>query len=292
MGALGLVLALLAAASFGVGLSLQKRRAVALPGLVRSPIAFALAFFSDLRWLGASALVVAGWGFEFAALSRAPVALVLPTALSGIVLVAALSSRWFGERLARREWAGVAACVAGVVAAAIPATDGNPVVSARFDPTALACAVGFLIVLAIAALALGRRGRAVSFCLSFGAGFLYAASGSLTKALAVAASGPRSPAVILALVAPLVVVSVAAVLVLQAAFQRGSATIAVAVSGAVSSFLPATLGGAVFGESWPEGAAGAMRLGALAAMLAGFGLLIRPTVRLQAPAPSDAHRGS
>ena len=44
MGALGLVLALLAAACFGIGLSLQKRRAVALPGLARSPIAFALAF--------------------------------------------------------------------------------------------------------------------------------------------------------------------------------------------------------------------------------------------------------
>jgi len=290
MGAIGLLLALLAAVCFGTGLSLQKRRAVALPARAASPLAFARAFFTDGRWLAASALVLAGWGFEFAALARAPVALVLPTALSGLALVAALSSRWFGERLAAREWAGVVACVAGVLAA-VPAAAADPQASARIDVPALAVCVGVLVAAAGLVLALGRGGWAAELCFSGGAGLLYAASGTLTKALAVQTSGGASPTAIAAVVAPLALVSVAAVLGLQAAFQRGRATVAVAVSGAISSFLPAALGSPVFDEAWPGGAAGVARWGALAAMLVGFALLLRPSARLQAPTDSARSAG-
>lgn len=288
MSAVGVLLALLAAACFGVGAALQKRRAVVLPAPDGSPLTYARGFFGDGRWLAASGLVVAGWGFEFAALARAPVALVLPTALSGVVLVAALSSRWFGERLTGREWLGVAICVAGVVAAGVPLGEGVPVIEARLDATALGIAVGALLVAALATLAFARHERAAELCLAGGAGLLYAATGCLTKALAIASTAPRSTTALLVLGPSLAILCVAAVLVLQRAFQRGRATVAVAVSGAVSSFLPAALGSAVFGETWPDGAEGVLRWAALGAMLLGFALLIGPATRLQAPTTAEA----
>ena len=282
MRAAGALLALGAAACFGVGLALQKRRAVALPRLGEARWRATKAFAGDARWLAATSLVVAGWGLETAALALAPVALVFPVALSGIALVAALSARWFHERLVPSEWAGVALSLAGAAAASLSLGE-EALRSGGLSRLALGLAVGILAAAGVASLALGRRGRGAELSLASGAGLLYAASGLLTKALALALAA-SSPWEVLVIVPPLAAASLLAMGALQAAFQGGRATVAVAWSGTISSFVPAALGSFIFGETWPDGARGAARMAALAAVLAGFLLLLKPATRLQAGA--------
>jgi drug/metabolite transporter (DMT)-like permease len=269
----GVLLALAAAGCFGVGLPLQTRRARVLPDLAVVPARAALAFLRDARWLAASGLVLAGWGLELFALARAPVALVFPTAAAGLALVGVLSARWFGERLTRGEWAGVAVTLTGV---ALGAASGEGA-SRPPDGTsvaALAAAASGLLVLSAATLVLGRGGRARELAPSGASGLLYAGSGLLTKALGVALGASAGLALEAGLLALLVLFAAGGAFALQVAVQRGRATVAAAWSTSISSLLPGILAGPVFGETWPAGAQGAARAGAVVALAAGFCLLV------------------
>ena len=271
-GALGILLAVAAAACFGIGLPLQARRARVLPDLGTAPRRAALAFLRDARWVAASCLVLAGWGLELSALARAPVALVFPTAAAGVAAVGVLCARWFGERLSRGDWAGVVAMMVGVASAAASASGDTPSPD-RVSVVGLATVTAGLLVLGASGLLLGGRGRTRELIPSGASGLLYAGSGLLTKALGVAMGVSAGFAAEAGLLALLALFAAGGAFGLQVALQRGRATVAAAWSTAISSLVPGLLAGPVFGEEWPSGARGAARAGSVVALAIGFLLL-------------------
>jgi hypothetical protein len=120
--------------------------------------------------------------------------------------------------------------------------------------------------------------------LATASGLLYACTGLLTKALGTTLLPTGSLFLGAGLLAALVLLSAIAAFCLQGAFQRGRATVVVAWTGALSSFLPPALGAPVFGESWPGGTAAYLRAAALLSLAAGFALLIRAAARMDARA--------
>src|SRR4051812_49978046 len=109
----GIALAAGAAACFDGAVALQAVEARAVgertvgAGLLRSLIA-------RPRWLAATALGVAGWPLQVAALSLAPLTVVQPALALGLVLLLALGHRILGEPVRPRDLVAVGAITGGV----------------------------------------------------------------------------------------------------------------------------------------------------------------------------------
>ncbi len=284
----GLALAVVGALCFGVGQAVQKRRAMGLPALAERPGRAARAFVRDRTWLAATALLLAGWTFEFLALLFAPIALVLPVNVLSVGVVAALAVRWFDERLKRAEWAGIAACAVGMLLAALSTGVAGESASGGIRMERLGVAVGAAILLAsLSWAAAARRAARTEIARASAAGLLFATSAILTKALAIAAVGERDALLSLGLGALLGATALAALFAMQSAFQGGRAVVVVAWAGVLSDFVPALLGAAVFGERWPTGLLGVVRALAVVCFLAGFGLLAGAAARFRSPGASS-----
>ena len=151
----GLVVAAAAAACYEGGYVLQALEARDAPGeqALRPSLLARLA--SRPRWLGGTALSLAGSGLQIWAFTLAPVTVVQPVLALGLVALLALSRVVLGERVGRREWAGVALVVAGVTAVGIGAGGESGTVESR------AALVAILVLLGALAAApyLWRRGR-------------------------------------------------------------------------------------------------------------------------------------
>ncbi len=341
----GLGLGLLSAATCSVGVAVQKRAALTLPPAHGFSGATILAFLSHRVWLAGNVLTLAAWGLHGWALSLAPLTIVQPAMAIGVPVLTVLAVRWFHERLGRREWAGVAACSAGIAiealsvrpgidAAAVstdwagmavvsgallfasfqfrpgtahdpepssrarrtgqaPHTDPEPSSRAqRGDPSSKKRAHGlphcvrndsrFMESVAAKRASAGSTraevGRAVA------AGSLYAIVALLTKALMLSLHDGQMPLTV-ALVVALVVLSVVALGILQAAYQQGRAVVVMTITTVLADFSPVVLTMAVFHETWPGGAAGWWRALASALLVTGIFLLARSAAAVATPAP-------
>jgi len=137
-------------------------------------------------WVTAIALAVVGWPFQLLALSRAPITVVQPTLALGLLLLVALAARVLGERIGRRELAGVAAIVAGVagIALAAPPHSAHHAGPATLLPVLLA-----LAALAASPYLLRAAGRNPGALLVLGAGAGDAWAGFAAKLVTDALAG-------------------------------------------------------------------------------------------------------
>jgi drug/metabolite transporter (DMT)-like permease len=151
----GVAVAAVAAACFEASYALQALeartleqryalRATLLGQLARRP-----------RWLGGTALAVAGGALQVAALSLAPLTVVQPTLALGLVLLLALAARYLGERVRARHVAAVGAVVAGVAAIAWAAPART---TGHGSGAALATALALLGAVALSPYVLRGRG--------------------------------------------------------------------------------------------------------------------------------------
>jgi drug/metabolite transporter (DMT)-like permease len=278
----GLALAALAAACYDGAVVLQavEARAVgdAAPGagglraLARRP-----------RWLGATALAVAGWPFQVAALALAPLTLVQPTLALGLVLVLVLGSRLLREPVGTRGLAAALTIAAGVGTLAWAAPEPSHVHAG----TATIAAVIAALTLAAGAPWLAR-GRLPGDWLILAAGCAYAATGVLAKLLvdALAAGDALTALGLAALTGALAAVGLGDEM---SALQRVAAARVAAGAFTVQVVAPVLLAPLLAGEHWgatPLGG-GAILLG-LAAVVAGtLALEAEPAVSgLAAPRPA------
>lgn len=222
------------------------------------------------RWLGASALGLAGWPLEIVALLLAPLTVVGPCLASGLILLLWLGERRLGEAPGRREAVAVAAIVVGLagVAWAAPART-----------TAHAGAAGLTLAFTLVAIPIAApyvlRGRAAAFgllpVLSAGCGYAWTsiASKLFTDELAVGA-------VLLALL-PLATVALsesAALLSEMSALQHRHATHVAPIMFATQVVVPVLLAPLIFGESWGSTPLGGVALVVFVALaVAGTALL-------------------
>jgi hypothetical protein len=102
--AAGIALGAAAACCFDGAVALQALQARAEPGL--------LGLLRRPRWLAATALAIAGWPLQIAALALAPLTVVQPALALGLVLLLALGVRLLGEPARPRDFAAAAAIAA------------------------------------------------------------------------------------------------------------------------------------------------------------------------------------
>jgi len=198
------------------------------------------------RWLGATALGLAGWPLEIAALLLAPLTVVQPCIASGLILLLWLGVTRLGETLGRREALAVTAIVVGVAGVAWAAPErttdhaGTAMIALALGAVAIPIAAPYLL-----------RGRAAAFgalaILSAGCGYAWTAIASklVTDGLATGAV-----LVALAWLATAAASEGLALLSEMSALQRQPATHVAPAMFAVQIIVPVLFAPLLFGESW------------------------------------------
>lgn len=284
----GILLALGAALFYNLGLAIQKRNAQSLPKVSGFSWATVKAFVTSVGWLGGNGLTLVGWICQFFALLRAPIGLVQPTMAAGVGFLAFIAVRWFHEKLRAWEWAGVAACSAGILLLALSVDPRRELAARRMDAPALILSIGLLVFIAAAGLLVSRRTSRVEVLLGCAAGVLYAGTGLLTKALGIALFDDKNLLVALVTLVVMLGLALTALWVLQAAYQQGRAIVVITLMGVLADFVPVLVSRFVFHEEWPRAGRGVIRLVAFAVIVTGFGLLARPAAVIEEAVLPDA----
>ncbi len=255
---------------YNTSIALQALEAREVPGEHSLRLSLIGRLVRNKRWLGATALGLAGWPLEIVALLLAPLTVVQPCLASGLILLLWLGATRLGEAPGRREFLAVAAIVVGV---------GGVAWAAPERTTDHAGALAVTVALAIVAIPIAlpyllrRRTSVVDALMVVSAGCGYAwtaiASKLLTDELAAGAI----------VVAALWLATAAAseglaLLSEMSALQRRGATHVAPTMFAVQILVPVLLAPLIFGESWggtPLG--GAVLVGSMLVAIAGTVLL-------------------
>jgi drug/metabolite transporter (DMT)-like permease len=260
--ALGIVAAVGASLLYNCSIALQALEARQVPGEHSLRPSLLGKLVRNRRWLGATALGLAGWPLEIGALLLAPLTVVQPCLASGLILLLWLGATRLGERPGWREWIAVAAIVAGVFGVALAAPERT---TDHASTAAIALALG-LVAIPIASPYL-LRGRfrhsphqegvkvgwantlALLAVLSAGCGYAWTAIASklLTDELAVGAI-----VVAAAWLGTAAASEGLALLSEMSALQRRPATHVAPTMFAVQIIVPVLLAPLIFGESWAD----------------------------------------
>lgn len=246
MVALGILCAVGASVFYNTSIALQALQAREVPREHSLRVSLLGRLLRNRRWLAATLLGLAGWPLEILALLLAPLTVVQPCLASGLVVLLWLGVSKLGETPGRREYAAVAAIVAGVAGVALCAPE-------RTTEHAASWAVA--LALALVAFPVGLpyllRGRAAAAgtvaVVSAGCGYAWTAIASklLTDELAAGA----------VLVAALWLATAAAseglaLLSEMSALQRRPATHVAPAMFAIQVVVPVVLAPLIFEERW------------------------------------------
>ncbi len=198
------------------------------------------------KWLGATALGLIGWPLEIVALLLAPLTVVQPCLVSGLIVLLWLGATKLGESPGRREYVAVAAIVAGVAGVAWAAPERT---TDHAGTMAIVLALGLVAIPIVAPYVLRRRGSTLGFVAVLSAGFGYAwtaiASKLLTDELA---AGALLVAVVW--LATALASEALALLSEMSALQHRPATHVAPVMFAVQVLVPVILAPLIFEERW------------------------------------------
>lgn len=240
---LGVLLASLASALFYTGLAVQALEARTVPTehALRASLLTQLA--SRPKWIGGTALVVAGWIGQALALLFAPLTVVQPALAVGLVVLLAVASRFLHERVGRREIAAVGAIIAGVVGLTLTAP-AHSVTQA--EPLLLTLTLGALALAALSPFAFRGVGGLLP---AIGAGLAYGWAGLSTKFASDALGSGRWVLLLVWIVATAAAAGVALVSEMSALQSRAAAQVGPVIL--VLDILVAVLLAPVLtGESW------------------------------------------
>ncbi len=281
---LGIAAAVGASCLYNTSIALQALEAREVPGEHSLRISLIGRLVRNRRWLGATALGLAGWPLEIAALLLAPLTVVQPCLASGLILLLWLGATRLGESPGRREALAVAAIVAGVggVAWAAPerTTDhaGTAAIALALALVAIPIAAPYVLRARIrhsphqGGVEVGwARAMGTLVVISAGCGYAWTAIASklLTDELAAGA--------ILVAAGWLATAAASEGLALlseMSALQRRAATHVAPTMFAVQILVPVLLAPLIFGESW-----GGTPLGGVA-LVAFMALAVAGTVLL------------
>jgi uncharacterized membrane protein len=266
----GAVIAVATGVAYNLGAALQKREAVEV-SVGAKHLLRQLA--KRKVWLAATALSTFAWVGQVAALALAPVALVVPLLATGSAVLVVLGVRFLHERFRKPELIGVALVAIGAASA------GAAEAGSSASHEALRFFVQFMIVIvaSVCALLVVRRRTGVAYGAASGFGFAAVAIFSKEIGDGFANRGVRAVPHLLASPTPylLLGVSLAALSLLQAGFQRGNAASVMAALSVPESIGPLIAGFWLYHEKYPHGvAAGVLPAGLLCAII-GSALLAR-----------------
>lgn len=284
MLALGIVAAIGASLLYNASIALQalEAREVGYEHSLRPSLLGRLV--RNRRWLGATALGLAGWPLEIAALLLAPLTVVQPCLASGLVLLLWLGSKRLGERPGSREALAVAAIVIGVIGIALVAPERS---THHANASAIALALALVAIPILSPYVLRTRFRhsppqggvkvgwantvATLAVLSAGCGYAWTAIASKLFTDELAAG---TVLVGVAWLGTVVVSEGLALLSEMSALQHRPATHVAPTMFAVQVLLPVVLAPLIFDESWGSTAlGGAVLICSIAVAVLGIVLL-------------------
>jgi hypothetical protein len=271
--AAGLALAIASACALNWGFFVQHGVASALPPLsVARPLRSLRALFGSARWLLGYGVGMGGWGLYIVALSLAPLSIVQAASGGGIGVLAFLVFRAQRETPSRRESAGVAAAMAGLVLLGVSLIH-HPSTPRAVPALGLATWIVVSLLVAGVLVVVGARSGVAGAAMGLAAGILYASGDIATK-------GAFSSTHRVEFVITLLACHGFGFVVLQRGFQLGDALRTAGLSTMLMNALPIAAGVAIFHEGMPPGVLGVTRGVAFALVL------IAAVVLARAPAPA------
>jgi drug/metabolite transporter (DMT)-like permease len=267
---LGIAAAVGASCLYNTSIALQALEARDVPPEHSLRISLIGKLARNKRWLGATALGFLGWPLEIVALLLAPLTVVQPCLVSGLIVLLWLGATKLGEAPGRREFVAVAAIVAGVVGVAWAAPERT---TDHAGTVAIAVALALVAIPVAAPYLLNGRTSRLGLLAVLSAGFGYAwtaiASKLLTDELA---AGTLLIAVVW--LATALASEGLALLSEMSALQRRPATHVAPVMFVVQVLVPVILAPLIFEEKWSTTPLGGAALVAfMAVAVAGTSLL-------------------
>jgi drug/metabolite transporter (DMT)-like permease len=270
----GVALAAFASVLFNLAIVIQAGEVREVPGEYGLRLSLIGRLVRRPRWLLGTALGLAAFPLQTAALLLAPLTAVQPADAAGLLVLLFLGSRRLGERVGRREVIAVGAIVAGIVVLTLAAPRRQVT---HVDGVKVILPMLAVALLAAAPLALRRVMGANSITVVFGAGFAFALGAFCAKIVADAISRHAWLAVLL-VVGVAALAALAGTLSEQTALQRRQATQVAPLIFVVELLVPVALAVLVVGEDWERKSLIAIA-GALALVVGGaFTLARAPTV--------------
>jgi drug/metabolite transporter (DMT)-like permease len=243
--------------------------ASALPPLsIRRPRESLRSLLTDRHWMTGFAAETAGFVCYVGALALAPLALVQSLSAGGIGILAFLSSRVAGVKLARRELLGVVIAATGLAFLGISLAGAT----GQGDEGVWGGILIWVVAsagLAVVAIRYGPRLLGAAGAHGMAAGILLAAGDVVTKA--VVTGGVR-----LLFIPAMILAYSFGTIVLQLGFQKGAALTTAGVATLFTNALPIIAGTTLYDEPFPNGELGVLRGISFALLIAGGALLSRP----------------
>jgi hypothetical protein len=266
----GLVLAFASATLLNLAYLREHDAAAKLPPLsMHHPLYSARLLLADRSWLRGFAMESSGYLLYVAGLALASLALVQGISAGGIGVLAFVSARMAGRRLAPRERGGVLLSVLGLAALAVSLTAGRAKGgNGELGPILLWLGATALVAIVLVGAGRRRYGTAVAYGV---AGGLFFSIGDISTKVATQ-GGAR-----VAFVVPLLIGYSVGTGLLQIGYQAGGALTVAGLATLVTNALPIAAGTVVLDEPLPTGVLGVIRALAFGAVVSGAVLLAQPS---------------
>jgi hypothetical protein len=265
----GLVLALASTTLVNLAYVREHDAVGELPPLsLRRPVQSLRALLGDRPWLAAFAMESGGFLLYVVALRLAPLALVQSVAAGGIGVLAVATARIGHRALSTTERVGAGVSVAGLLFLSLSLIGGVQE-GMRGGLLEIGLWLGCSAAAALLVLSAGRVVLGAAAADAVAGGLLFSCGDISTKIAT--QGGARALFALVAIVAYLLGSSL-----LQIGYQRGTALSIAGVATLLTTALPIAAGAVLLHETPPGGAAGALRILAFAAVIAGAILLGRP----------------
>ena len=243
---LGIACAVGASVLYNTSIALQALEARDVPQEHALRVSLIGKLVRNRKWLGATGLGLLGWPLEIVALLLAPLTVVQPCLASGLLVLLWLGVTRLGERPGRREYAAVAAIVAGVAGVAWAAPDRT---TDHAETWAIALSLALVALPVFAPYLLRGRISTVGTLAIVSAGFGYAWTAIASKLL----TDELSTGTVLVAAAWLATAAASEGLALlseMSALQRRPATHVAPVMLAIQVLVPVILAPLIFEEDW------------------------------------------
>lgn len=242
-------------------LSADRQAAIGKAGFAQVMISL----LSDWRWVLGLLSTIIGWVLFVQATALGEISLVQPLMSAGDLLLVLMAVVFLKERLSKKEWLGLALTVIGAVALS---WNAQPQAARTGGGMKLVLLMGFIFV-AVCGLLLSRKFFAkAEITLAAVVGLAFGAGAVLTEALTAQSAKLDLAMLLNPLLVGVIVANVAGLVALQAAFQRGRASVVIPVQLAIANAITVLAGAVVFLEQ-----IGPMRGAGIALIIAGTAFL-------------------
>lgn len=249
---IALLVAVAGSVLINLAIYLQKKAVLDLPE-VKAKLSWTLvkAFITNRPWLIAQVANVSGFALYMVALALAPVSIVEPIIASGVIIPALLAMRNLGEKPRTLDFVGMGLSILGVILIALSLLEGLPedILIHPYEVWVFAVIIFGLAIL-VPWLMRGGSDNRKAAGLGISVGLLFGIAAVFTRLLLMY-WGHSWPLFII-FTAACIAGYLPAFILLQAALQKGMATVVAPIYNGIMEFVPIVMGMIVLNEKFPR----------------------------------------